>query len=670
MMPVALMGNPELGRVDHAAARSVGPRWLAWSTLLAAGLTALACSTGSSKATGDAGAGGMVGSAGGVQATGGGGMADSGGSGTATGGAAGSGGTVGGAGSGAATGGAAGSGGTVGGAGSGAATGGAGSGAATGGAGGTAGSGAVAGGSGYDVVVNPYGTNPLVAVVNLRGIEATDVEGIEVVVTGQDGASDFAKTYLPTDTELVDNLDTSDLGFPESGYHVPVYGLYADRENEVRIRVARIDQDPLDLTLPIEAPLSQPNEDAWVPGITVNTALPEQMEPGWTVAEISIEANPNPPIVFVEWTRYIAFDERGAIRWALRFDALPKGETFTLKRSITGNFLTGSLDTLIEVNTLGRVTRTLNLLEHTFHHEILQIGSEDNGEGISDGTTSEHFGNLLVLASKNGASTVQDHILELDAETGTVQNDWDLAQVLDPTRATFVDPEEWAPGAGDWLHENGLAYSAVDEAIIVSGRHQGVAKLRRDGSLVWLLAPHKGWNEPQSGKLLTAVNASGTPYDDSVQLGDTAAGDAAAPEFDWPFGQHSPTLLASGDLLLFDNGVSRHFGSPYASYSRAVIYRIDEGAMTVRQMGQFALTRRESSYFVSNTQELRATGNILIQPGGSASNPAVVKELATQVADDGTVSFDTVVFDAALDLSFADPSRWYVYSYRGHRWAF
>ena len=166
------------------------------------------------------------------------------------------------------------------------------------------------------------------------------------------------------------------------------------------------------------------------------------------------------------------------------------------------------------------------------------------------------------------------------------------------------------------------------------------------------------------------MNASGTPYEDSVQLGDAAAGDPNAPEFDWPFGQHSPTLLSSGDLLLFDNGVSRHFGSPYASYSRAVIYRIDEAAMTIRQLGQFALTKRESSYFVSDTYQLPGKGNILIHPGGSSSNPAVVKELATHVADDGTLSFDTLVFDAALDLSFADPSRWYAYSYRGHRWTF
>ncbi|HEY3500882.1 MAG TPA: aryl-sulfate sulfotransferase, partial [Polyangiaceae bacterium] len=543
---------------------------------------------------------------------------------------------------------------------------------ATGGSGATAGAGGdiATGGSAYDVAIDPYGTNPLVAVVNLRGIDASDVERIEVVVTGQDGAPDFAKAYAPADAELVENLDTSDLDFPESGYHVPVYGLYADRENDVRIHVDRSGAGPVELMLPIVTSLARPGEDAWVPGITVNAAAPEQMEPGWTVAEISIEANPNPPIVFVEWTRYLAYDERGAIRWALRFDDLPKGETFTLRRSISGNFLTGSLDTLIEVTKLGRVTRTSRLSEHTLHHELLEIGGDDNGQGVSGATTSEYAGNLLVLASKNGASTIQDHILEVDPASGAVKNDWDLAQVLDPTRTTFIDPEEWAPGAGDWLHENGLAYSAADESIIVSGRHQGVAKIRRDGSLVWLLAPRRGWNEPQLGKLLTAVDTSGTAYEDSVQMGDAAAGDAAAPEFDWPFGQHSPVLLSSGDLLVFDNGTSRHFGPPYASYSRAVIYRIDEAALTVRQLGQFILTRRESSYFVSNTAQLPATGNIFVQPGGSAQSPAVFKELATRVADDGTVSFDGVVFDAALDLSWADSSRWFVYSFRGHRWTF
>jgi arylsulfate sulfotransferase len=525
--------------------------------------------------------------------------------------------------------------------------------------------------SGYDVKVDPYGASPLVAVVNLHGIEASEVQRVEVVVSGQQGAPDFQRTYAPTDPDFVNQLDTSDLAFPEAGFHVPVLGLYADRENAVRILVERLDGERIALSLKITTSLSKPDETPWVPSIEVKTAVADLMEPGWTVAEISIEPNPNPPIVFVDWTRTLAYDERGAIRWALRLDTLPKGEAFTLRRSVTGNLLTGSFDTIVEATKMGRVLHSFKLPGYTLNHEIVQIGSQDNCEGASGATSNAHFGNLLVLASKNGASTIQDHILELDSHTGELLNAWDLSQVFDPTRRTYIAAEGWDISEnGDWFHDNGLAYSKADEALIVSGRHQGVAKIRRDGTLVWLLAPHKGWNSPQSQKLLTAVSASGAPYADSVQLGNQAAGGATNPEFDWPFGQHSPALLPNGDLLIFDNGASRHFKGYCGSFSRAVIYRIDEAAMTVRQIGQFILSKAESSCYCSNTHQLAATGNIIVQPAMTSSNKANVKEVTTQVAADGTMSFDKVVFDATIDMNVIDTNRWYVYSFRGHRWVF
>src|SRR5690606_2160615 len=152
-------------------------------------------------------------------------------------------------------------------------------------------------------------------------------------------------------------------------------------------------------------------------------------------------------------------------------------------------------------------------------------------------------------------------------------------------------------------------------------------------TLVWLLAPHDGWNEPQAQKLLTAVNPDGEPYDDSVQLGNEAAGDPSVPEFGWTFGQHSPALLPNGDLLLFDNGSSRHWGPVCGGYSRAVIYRVDEAAMTVRQIGQHILSRSDSSCFVSNTHLLPQTGNIFIQPGSAyfdtGRSTAIAKEVGT-----------------------------------------
>jgi len=539
------------------------------------------------------------------------------------------------------------------------------------GSGGMTNSGGDFGAERVEVRVDPYGNCPLAAVVNLVGVDPEEVQAFQVVVAGRDGAPDFERRYALSDQYFATRWDSSDLTFAEAGFHVPVLGLYADTESSVQISVERQGGDTVDLSLPIETQLTSPGESAWVPTIQVKTATTELMEPGWTLAEISKEPNPAPPVVIVDWTRTIAFDEGGAVRWVLRPD-LPPGETFTMTRSLAGNFLTGSFDTIIEVTKLGRVLRSLQVSGYSLHHEILQIGSDDAGHA-SPGTSSEHLGRLLVLASKDGASTIQDHVLELDQDTGAVQNDWDLATVLDPTRTAYIDPEQWAPGVGDWLHANGLAYSKQDESIIVSGRHQGVAKLRRDGALVWLLAPHEGWQAPQTDKLLTAVDATLTPYEESVQLGNEAAGDASAPDFGWAFGQHSPALLPNGDLLLFDNGSSRHFGPTCGSVSRAVIYHIDETAMTVRQMGQFILSKSESSCFVSNTHLLPVTGNFFIQPGSayfdSGSSVAVVKEVSATIASDGEIVFDEVVFDATVDMSLLQTGS-FAYSYRGHRWLF
>lgn len=498
------------------------------------------------------------------------------------------------------------------------------------------------GSEGYEVLVDPYGHNPLAAVVNLLGITASEVQAVGVVVSGQGGSVDFQKNYS---AEAIDRFGFHAAGLPflQAGYPVPVVGLYANRSNEVRISLDLLAGGRADWVLAIETRMAKPGESVWTPTIRVNAVDANRMEPGWTVAELNMESTSS------NWSRPIAFDEQGAIRWAMRLD-LPWRETNAFFRTSAGTLLTGSVDTIVEVDMLGRLLRTVPISGYWFHHEILQLPG----------------GNVLVAASKDDTATIEDRVLDVDYTSGKLAQEWDMARVLDPTRTVFVDTQGVAALPGDWIHINGLAYSEADDALIVSGRHQGVAKVDRAGNLIWLLSPHRGWKAPQSDRLLTAIDATGAPYPSNVQTGRAAAADGS---FDWPFGQHAPVLLPNGDLLLFDNGANRHFTGGCAS-SRAVIYRVDAASLTVRQVGQFALDTSVSSCYVSNASQLQVTGNVLIQPGGLQKAPgfAAVREVSTEVASDGTVAFGTVVFDATVDMSMVKTGT--TYSYRGHRWRF
>jgi len=108
---------------------------------------------------------------------------------------------------------------------------------------------------------------------------------------------------------------------------------------------------------------------------------------------------------------------------------------------------------------------------------------------------------------------------------------------------------------------NGIC-TALGRLLHHLGPSPGVIKVTRDNKLKWILAGHDGWgNSGWDGSgpspapyLLTAVDANGNPEPDIVQ-----SGEAAAPDFDWTWGQHCPSLLPSGNLLCFDNGFRRWF---------------------------------------------------------------------------------------------------------------
>lgn len=495
---------------------------------------------------------------------------------------------------------------------------------------------------GFDVVVDPYSISPLTAVVNVRGLNAAEVESVDVVVRGQGGSPDLERTYQPGAPGYDPRWGTPEVAFPADGFHVPVVGLYADRVNQVRIAVHALDGRIFVVAPEIETHLASPGDvlGRWIPDIHVSTSAPERMEPGWTLVELDLGD------VGRQWARPLAFDERGAIRWALRLDFL--GDyALPMFRSSTGNFLTGRFGELLEISELGRIVRTLPLPGFSAHHELQEIA-----EG-------PRRGDLLVAVDQLGVPTVGDRVVELDRSSGGIVQVWDLGQVLDPSRTALVDLPL------DWFHNNGLAYSAADDCLVVSGRYQGVAKIDRAGRLRWVLAPHRGWRSPQAERLLTAISTSGTPYDDGVQ-----DGGEVAPGFDWAWGQHNPTLLPDGDLLLFDNGWSRRFDPSAPPYSRAVRYRVDEAAMTVRQVWEYGADRGSAYYslIVGSAELLPATGNVLVQPGVTQLHQPGSAAVVTEVNAGGEVVFDATVHFANPVAARGASS--FDFSYRAHRYVF
>jgi len=211
-----------------------------------------------------------------------------------------------------------------------------------------------------------------------------------------------------------------------------------------------------------------------------------------------------------------------------------------------------------------------------------------------------------------------DYVVEWDRKANKWVKDWDLAEILDIDRSVY--PEDFSLDfKADWFHINAITQSLSDNSLVVSGRNQGVLKVDSDNNLKWILAPHRAWGKSgrngngfeTSDHLLTAIDSNEKPFPSHVQQG--RQGNA---EFEWSTGQHAVNVLDNGNILLFDNGLSRNFEKT-PTYSRAVEYRIDEENMTIQQVWEYGKSRGLEMFspVTSDVDILPATKNRLITAG-------------------------------------------------------
>lgn len=177
------------------------------------------------------------------------------------------------------------------------------------------------------------------------------------------------------------------------------------------------------------------------------------------------------------------FDANGEIRWYLDLSWF-EVTGYKLQRLKNGNFIVAFGPTAYEYDMVGRQVRRWNFPGYAFHHDLIE----------------KPDGNLIVAVNKQGKGTIEDHVIEVSRTTGAIVREWDLRQVLDVQRRAFLGSDT------DWFHMNSVWYDQRDNSIIVSGRHQGVAKLSADNKLVWILAPHLGWR--RAGNDATGLLAS------------------------------------------------------------------------------------------------------------------------------------------------------------------
>ena len=441
-----------------------------------------------------------------------------------------------------------------------------------------------------NVIINPYGNSPLTALVIFQ---TDNPVSPTVTIRGKDSLTTFSHTF-----------DES------TNHYLPIYGLYADAANTVKISyrdsATEINKELTITTGPLPANLATPTEvTADKSQLTNDLYFYTPSSQGYAVA----------------------YDVNGDVRWYLDQQA-----TWEINRLRNGHLLISTerlVNTpyyttgLYEMDLLGKVYTEYNL-PGGYHHDYFEMPN----------------GNLLVATNDfdNGHGTVEDIIVELDRGTGNIVKTFDLKDVLPMDQG---QSENWS--SYDWFHNNSVWYDEKTGTIILSGRHQDavVALDYNTGKLKWIIGDPTNWGEEYQQYFFTPV-------------GDN---------FEWQWSQHAAMVTPEGYIFLLDNGNNKSklkdsYVPAENSYSRGVMYKIDTSNMTIEQIWQYGKERGSEFYspYISDVDYLGPnhyivhSGGIVKVDGQPSNQPAGLSDSDNIELSSDTVELvdDQVVFELKL----------------------
>lgn len=440
-----------------------------------------------------------------------------------------------------------------------------------------------------NIKINPSGYNPLAASVD---VELPTYGRVKVIVHGKQGEQGTISHLCTSETQR---------------QRIPILGLYADYNNLVDlIFTDREGNGRGKTTIHIQTEALNVQD---FPRWKIVKAQAGKMEPGVNLVHYPGRSEADVSLPYM-------VDQEGELRWLLLVKSSPELQRLSysigLKRTKSGTFIAGdqAQQRVVEIDMFGNLKREWDLakLGFGFHHEITEAAN----------------GNFLITVTKtaarllNGEPRVNDFIIELNPQTGTLVNEWDLAKQLDTAR--YVKPDGITPPAfsqtpNNWAHNNSIA--EIGDDLLATLRYQGITRFNRAGQAQWMISPHKFWGASYQSLLLKPIAEDGTVITDPAVIN----GDVSIAGFDWPWGPHTPVALSEDRILVFDNGYNRswipNFGSGANNYSRVVEYKIDRTKKTVQQLWSYGKERGGSAFSqaLSGVQYLSQTGNVLFFPG-------------------------------------------------------
>lgn len=439
-----------------------------------------------------------------------------------------------------------------------------------------------------NVVVDPYGNSPLTALVLF---ETEEKVSPKVTIQGKDELTTYTHTFSAS-----------------KKHELPIYGLYADWENQVVITY-------------------EENGEEVVKELSIQTGkLPENMVLPTSVHKKTEKLTNDLYFYTPSSIGYTcAYDVNGDVRWYLsnyaiwKIDRLENGHLLVSTERLINSpyYMTG----LYEMDLLGKIYTEFSL-EGGYHHDYYEMEN----------------GNLLVASDdfNNEDGTVEDYIVELDRGTGKIIKRFDLKDILPMEEGKS---ENWI--AYDWFHNNAVWYDKKTNSITLSGRHQD-AVINIDyesGNLNWILGDSTSWSEEYQKYFFHPV------------------GDY----FEWQWSQHAAMITPEGYVFLLDNGnnkskIKEEYVEAENSYTRGVMYKIDTENMTIEQVWEYGKDRGSEFYspyisdvdYIEENHYIVHSGGIVYVDGKNSNQPAGFSKNTTLVSDTVELINDEVVFELKL----------------------